>query len=154
MAIESTTTMHEETVAALQELVQINIDSHKGFDEASKRLKNANLVALCRELAAERRHQADELSPYIAINGEQAPSEGSFLAAVHRCWLNSRNALSGDDEYAVLAEAERGEDHIKSAYEDVLKRTAGSPVNDVLTRQYAAVKAAHDRIHDLRDARK
>jgi uncharacterized protein (TIGR02284 family) len=51
----------------------------------------------------------------------------------------------------VLVEAERGEDQIKRAYEDALVRTAGSAMNDVLTRQYARVKSGHDRIRDLRD---
>ena len=35
-----------------------------------------------------------------------------------------------------------------------LKNTAGSAVNDVLTQQYAKVKAGHDRVRDLRDAMK
>jgi len=62
--------------------------------------------------------------------------------------------LSGGDAYAVLAEAERGEDQIKHAYEDVLQETAGSAMNDVLQSQYAIVKAGHDKIRDLRDAHK
>jgi uncharacterized protein (TIGR02284 family) len=37
-------------------------------------------------------------------------------------------------------------------YEEVLKETAGSAVNDVLTRQYAKVKAGHDQVRDLRNA--
>jgi uncharacterized protein (TIGR02284 family) len=53
-----------------------------------------------------------------------------------------------------LAEAERGEDHIKRAYEDVLTETAGSPMNGVLQVQYSQVKAGHDKVRDLRDAMK
>ncbi len=74
-------------------------------------------------------------------------------AAVHRTWINVRELLTSNDANAILSEAERGEDHIKSAYETVLRNTAGSAVNDVLTRQYAQVKASHDRVKMLRDER-
>ena len=60
--------------------------------------------------------------------------------------------MNGGDPYVILIEAERGEDHIKEAYEEVLKETAGSAMNDVLTDQYAAVKAGHDKVRDLRDS--
>ncbi len=55
------------------------------------------------------------------------------------------------DAYVILCEAERGEDHIKHAYEDVLKETAGSPLNHVLPQQYSIVKSGHDKVRDLRD---
>lgn len=65
-----------------------------------------------------------------------------------------RGELNGGDPYVILIEAERGEDHIKEAYEDVLKETAEDAVNDVLTAQYAIVKAGHDQVRDSRDAYK
>lgn len=49
-------------------------------------------------------------------------------------------------------EAERGENHIKEAYEEVLQETADSPMNELLLAQYAKVKAGHDTIRDLRDS--
>ncbi len=154
MSTETIATMKEQTVEKLQELVQINIDSAKGFEEAADQLTNSQLVSLCRELASQRRQQAKELTQHVHMNGEVAPKEGSFLAAVHRCWMNCRKLFSSDDEYAVLAEAEYGEDQIKEAYEEALVETAGSPLNSVLANQFVDVKAGHDRIRDLRDARK
>ena len=66
--------------------------------------------------------------------------------------MGLREALSGNDVHAVLAEAERGEDAIKSKYEDVLQDGSAAPVSDVLQRQYVEIKQAHDRVRDLRDA--
>jgi uncharacterized protein (TIGR02284 family) len=65
-----------------------------------------------------------------------------------------REAFSSNNEYTVLAEAERGEDTIKQAYEAALRDHPGTAMNDVLQRQYLQVKHAHDRVRDLRDARK
>ncbi|TWT39087.1 PA2169 family four-helix-bundle protein [Blastopirellula retiformator] len=84
------------------------------------------------------------------VGGDGAPhlDRHSRLATV-RSRSPSRKST---DCYAILAEAEAGEDHIKHAYEDALKETAGSAMNDVLQKQYAQVKQGHDRIRDMRDA--
>tara|TARA_R110002072_G_scaffold14013_1_gene58386 strand:+ start:14458 stop:14760 length:303 start_codon:yes stop_codon:yes gene_type:complete len=97
---------------------------------------------------------AAELQQYVEFNGKEAEDDGSVAAKTHRIWINIRGKLNGGDATVILIEAERGEDHIKDAYEDVLKDTAGSAMNDVLTAQYAKVKAGHDKIRDLRDAYK
>ena len=78
----------------------------------------------------------------------------SWSAAVHQTWLKFRAALSNSDAWAVLVETERGEGAVLAKYKEVLKETASSPVNDLLQRQYADVKAAHNRVRELRNARK
>ena len=152
MTLETQVTLGDETLDTLQDLVQINIDSRDGFREAAGQITDAALATYFRELAEQRAHQAEELQTYVELNNERPVKDGSFLAAVHRSWLSIRDSLTGSDVHAVLAEAERGEDAIKQAYEDGLKNTAGSAINDVLQAQYVQVKAAHDRVRDLRDA--
>ena len=151
MSVESKTSLNEATVSQLQDLIRINIDSQEGFQEAAKQIEDMSVGALFTELAAQRSQNASELQEYVEWNGKKPRDEGSYAAALHRSWMDLRAKLSGGDTHVILAEAERGEDSIKSAYEDALKETAGSAVNDVLTRQYANVKAGHDRIRDLRD---
>ena len=152
MSLETKTTLNESTVDALQDLVQINIDSRDGFREAAEQIPDAALATYFRELATERGRQAEELQTYVELNNERPVREGSLLAALHRSWISIRDSLASNEVHAVLAEAERGEDSIKAAYEEALKETAGSAVNDVLTTHYTQVKAAHDRVRDLRDA--
>ncbi|MDZ4686998.1 MAG: PA2169 family four-helix-bundle protein [Planctomycetaceae bacterium] len=152
MAVETKQTLSAETVSQLQELIQINIDSRDGFRQASEALDDLTLRSAFEQLADDRDVQADDLARFVTWNGEIPRREGSVSASVHRTWMSIREMLSSDDRYAMLAEAERGEDAIKAAYETALKSTAGSAMNDVLLRQYAAVKASHDRIRDLRDA--
>jgi uncharacterized protein (TIGR02284 family) len=136
----------------LQDLIRVNIDSCEGFRDAAEHVHDASLKNLFLMRASERERQAEELKTYVELNQEEPVDEGSFAAKVHRVWMNVREALSSDDTYAVLAEAERGEDHIKEAYEDALRQTSGSAVHDVLMDHYAQVKTAHDHIRDLRDA--
>jgi uncharacterized protein (TIGR02284 family) len=152
--METKIDLNEKTVEGIQTLIRYNIDSYDGFREAAEEISDENLATTFRTLAAERSELATELQNYVQINSEAPVDEGSAMAAVHRAWINVRSKLNGGSAYPVLCEAEKGEDYIKAAYEDTLKETAGSAMNDVLTKQYAQVKAGHDRIRDLRDAHK
>ena len=151
MSLETTANLQEATVAKLQNLIRANIDAYDGLRESAEEVNDPSIAKLFRELAHERSNLASELQDYVERNGEDAVDDGSFSAGVHRAWINVRSKLNSGDPHVVLIEAEFGEDHIKQAYEDVLKETAGSAMNAVLQKQYAVVKAGHDRVRDLRD---
>lgn len=152
MSIKTDAELSTETVSTLQELIQINIDSSDGFDFVADEMNHAMLSDAFRKIADERRQLADELSAIVSSTSEQPQRDGSYAASLHRCWTSCREMVSSNDLYALLAEAERGEDVIKQAYESALKETSTLPVNDVLHRQYDHVKTTHDRVRDLRDA--
>lgn len=154
MSLETKQSLEPSTIDKLQTLIRANIDSVNGFREAAKEVEDEPVAQLFKSIAEERSNFAQELQQHVEWNEEEASDDGSFAAKVHRAWLNVRNKLNGGNTHAVLSEAERGEDHIKHAYEEVLKETAGSAMNDVLQRQYARVKAGHDKVRDLRDATK
>lgn len=154
MSLETKTDLNPATVEKLQKLIRANIDSYNGFHESAEELKDSQLSSLFRAIGDERSAMASELQKYVEFNGKEAEDDGSVAAKTHRIWINIRSKLSGGDAKVILTEAERGEDHIKHAYEEVLKETAGSAMNDVLSSQYAKVKAGHDKIRDLRDSYK
>jgi uncharacterized protein (TIGR02284 family) len=151
MATETKLTLTKETVNTLNDLVQVNIDSRDGFRHAAGEIQEVAVANMFNQMADERDRQSQELKSLVSMNGEQPETDGSFAASAHRTWMDLRTALGGGLQ-TVLDEAERGEDHIKAKYESALKENAGSAVTDVLHRQYAAVKAAHDRVRDMRDA--
>ena len=152
--IETPTTLESKTIEKLQDLVRINQDSAKGFKDAAEVVSNEQLKRLFSDMSTRRSENAAALMGYVENNGEDTEdaAEGSWRGQLHRWWMELRGKLSGGDAYAVLAEAERGEDQIKAMYEEVLKETAGNAVNDVLLQQYGNVKKGHDTIRDLRDA--
>lgn len=151
MSLETKYDLNEETIEKLQTLIRYNIDAYDGFRKSAEEIENPHLASLFRDLAQERSAMATELQEYVEWNNEKAEDDGSMKAAVHRAWMDVRTALTGSDTYAILAEAERGEDYIKEAYEEALKENPGSALNNVIQQQYARVKSAHDRIRDLRD---
>jgi uncharacterized protein (TIGR02284 family) len=147
------TNLDDKTVGRLNDLIRINIDSHKGFSEAAAVVDDPQIKTRFLQFARERLSNAEELKKYVAWNNEEPETSGSALGAAHRWWLNLRSKLtSGDDTHIVLTEAERGEDSIKHEYEEVMREAAGSPVGDVIRRQYANVKSGHDEVRTLRDS--
>lgn len=160
MAAKQTSTSSTRTEASdkmcgtLCDLHQLNVDSAKGFRECAELTKNDPLSSLCSRLAGQRDQQAARLAEFIPAGDRPKMDDGSFSAQFHRGWIKVRSALSTDDVGVVLSEAERGEDVIKEAYEEAMKVCVGSPAHAVISEQYAAVKAGHDQIRNLRDMHK
>jgi uncharacterized protein (TIGR02284 family) len=134
-------------------LIQINHDCRQGYHSVADHTDDNRIETLFRGLGMQRGLQAEQLKQLIDANGETAEDSGSMAASAHRTWIDLRSALGGGTT-AMLEEAERGEDQIKEKYESSLKESAGSAVTDLLNEQYAEVKAAHDKIRDLRDSYK
>lgn len=152
--LETTTNLQPDTIEALQELIEINIDSVKGLRTAADRVENASVAQYFRTLAAERDGFAKELQSFVELNNIEPKSTGSAKGALHRWWTSIHGMIRDGDEHVVLSDAEVGEDAIKHKYEGLLRSTAGSPLNRILTEQYKRVKAGHDHVRDLRDTAK
>lgn len=71
---------------------------------------------------------------------------------MHRGWINLKAAVSGGDEDAILDEGERGEDSAVEEFHKGAENDLPPALQDIVLRQYAEIKAAHERIRDLRDA--
>ncbi len=144
--------MSEKAASSVQDLIRLNIDSSEGFAASADLIEDRTLADLFREYSAQRADNAEELKASVAYNGDEPVDHGSTSGTLHRWWLELRGKVTGGTIHSVLSEAERGEDAIKHRYEEVLKECAGSPIADLLTTQYRGIKAAHDRVRDLRDA--
>jgi len=151
--METITNLDNDTVSHLKTIIEYNIDAQKGFEDAASKIENKDIAGYFRQCSQRRGQFADQLKHVVNLNDANAPDSGTAKGTLHRWWLDLRGTIQDGDEHAVLAEAERGEDAIKNKYETVLKKTAGSPLNAVLTDQYAAIKETHDNIRDMRDAR-
>jgi len=147
-------TLSDKVTSEIQDLIRLNIDSAEGFTAAADLIEDKSLASQFREYAAQRSANAEELKATVAYNGEEPAQSGTTSGTLHRWWLELKGKVTSGSSHQVLSEAERGEDSIKQRYERAIKECAGSPVSDLLTRQYSGVKATHDRIRDLREKKK
>ena len=87
----------------------------------------------------------------------EKPSRKPAAARPARCIAAGstlKSAITGGDEHAILAECERGEDSAVEEYKKALDDGLTPSAQELVSRQFAEIKAAHDRIKSLRDAAK
>ena len=142
------------TIAILTHLIETLKDGQQGFREAAADVEATDLKTLFSEYSLQRSKFSGELQQLARSLGADDPATGGSLGgAIHRGWINIKAALSSKDPHAILAECERGEDLAVADYKQALS-VEGLPkdVAETLSAQYVEVKAAHDRIRDLRDS--
>jgi uncharacterized protein (TIGR02284 family) len=147
-----TTTTHD-IASVLNSLIETCKDGQEGFRSAAENVKNPDMATLFRSYSNQRQQFAGELQSLVRSLGEGMEKTGSVAGALHRGWIDLKAAISSKDEHAILAECERGEDSAVEEYRDALQHSElPVEVQGVITRQYASVQEAHDRVRDLRDS--
>ena len=144
----------KETISTINDLIETVKDGQEGFRQAAEAVENLELKSLFNEFSLQRSRFAGELQSQAVGLGESKPEDsGSAAGAMHRAWINLKSAIAKHDDHAILAECERGEDSaIKEYLEAMKEENLAGPVRDIISRQYAEVQNAHDRIKQLRDA--
>lgn len=143
-------TSNSEDIGVLNRLIEMTIDSADGYREAAEDVNNPELKTIFERRARERLAAFASLQSQVKALGGQPEDEGSLLASVHRVFVNLRSAVKNGD-LAVVDEVERGEDRIKSKYEDAIsggKLSASSLT--VAQRAYQSVRSAHDEMSRLK----
>lgn len=147
--------MTELDTSVIEDLVETLEDGRKGFGEAAEKLRedgHTQLAEQMREFSDQRARFSNELREMARPAGEELDEEGSAAGALHRGWMDLKAALTGDDPHAILAAAERGEDHAVAEYEDALEDDdLPGQFRDLVARQADEVRRTHDRVRDLRD---
>ena len=146
----------KEIISTINGLIETLKDGQEGFRQASEAVKDSQLKSLFSEYSLQRAKFAGELQNAAINLGEAKPENTSSTAgAMHRAWINLKSAITTQDDHAILAECERGEDSAVAEYKKAMEEEElSSPIRDTISRQYTDVKSAHDRIRELRDAAK
>lgn len=144
----------KETTSVLDDLIQTLKDGEEGFKQASEAVRDPQLKSLFTEYSQQRSRFATDLQSQVRNLGEKPETDSSAAGAVHRGWINLKSVVTGGDDHAILAECERGEDSAVEEYRKALDDDLSQPLYDLVSRQYTDIKAAHDRIRNLRDTRK
>jgi uncharacterized protein (TIGR02284 family) len=143
----------ENTV--LNNLIETLKDGQEGFKQAAEGVSDPKLKSLFRDYSEQRSRFATALQSEVRRHGEtDAETSSSATGALHRGWINLKSAITGGDEHAILAECERGEDSAVEEYKKALDNGLSVSAQDLVSRQFVEIKAAHDRIRSLRDATK
>lgn len=143
---------NDNVISTLNNLIETLKDGENGFRTAADGVTNAQIKTLFGTLSQQRAQFAAELQSEVRRLGGDPEKTGSVAATLHRGWINIKSTVTGQDENAVLAECERGEDSAVSNYQDALKEVLPADVKSIVEKQYSQVKEAHDRVRNLERA--
>jgi len=143
---------NNKNASVLNDLIATTIDSVEGYKDAAEDATSERYAAMFRERAQERAQVTNQLRAEVKRLGENAEDDGTILASAHRVFMDLRQAVTGNDDAAIIKEVERGEDHIKAKYEDALKDDDLDPACRAVVQQcYTSVKQGHDQMSNLQD---
>ncbi len=102
---------NNEIISDLNSLVNILNDGKEGYESAAKTTSSLELKAIFAKNAIERALYATELKAHIKTHGgnEDDNESGGLLGAVHRGWIDLKQAITGNDDKAILDSIVTGE---------------------------------------------
>jgi len=144
--------MSDKNVGTLNSLIATTLDSVDGYRKAADEANAERFKDVFLSRANERQAIVTNFQAKVRELGGNPEDDGTVLASAHRAFLGLRDALTGDrDDRAVVAEVERGEDHIKAKFESALKDDDLDPsVRQLVQTAFTSVREGHDQMSALK----
>lgn len=101
---------NNEIISDLKDVLSIVNDGKEGYESASEATDSIELKGVFLKYAAQRTAYAAELKAHILTHGAEAENEsGGVLGALHRTWIDIKQALSSKEDAAILDAVVTGE---------------------------------------------
>jgi len=101
---------NKEIISDLKDLLSIVNDGKEGYESSAEATENIELQGVFLKYAAQRAAYAEELRAHIKVHGADAENEsGGVLGALHRTWIDIKQALSSKEDQAILEAIVTGE---------------------------------------------
>lgn len=143
---------NDQVISTLNNLIETCKDGQEGFRTAAEGVRNSELKTLFLTYSQQRAQFAGDLQNVVLRLGGDPEKSGSVAATLHRGWIDIKSAVTGEDEGAVIAECERGEDSAVRNYEEALKEDLPADIRAIVEEQFTRVQEAHDRVRILERA--
>ena len=138
---------------ALNTLIATLIDSVNGYQKAAADTDNSRYAEMFNARAQERQGAITKLQACVARLGGNPEDDGTTAGAIHRGWVNLKEAVVGRDDEAIVNAVESGEDYLKGKFETVLEHKDLPPeARAAVDEAWTSVKAGHDQMSQLKHA--
>lgn len=141
----------DHDISVLNGLTTTTLDSMKGYEDAAKDAESTRFASMFADFARDRGQAARALQAEVTRLGGTPETGSSFLAAAHRTFLDLKQAFTAKNDKAIIAEVERGEDHIKAKFESALEDGDVEPETTAVIREaFTSVRAGHDQMSAIK----
>jgi uncharacterized protein (TIGR02284 family) len=146
-----------QNTEVLNDLIQINNDRIKGYENALAEVKeeNSDLRLVFAEMVRQSQDLKSDLINEVQVLGEESATGTTTTGKIYRAWMDVKAVFTGHDRATVLNNCEFGEDAAQKAYKMALETEGLSTnLNSMISTQKAGLKASHDKIKGMRDMAK
>jgi len=136
---------NEKTVSTLNDLLNITNDRIEGFSKVEDKVweNHSGLRADYDQMVSQSQQMKSDLIKKINEHGGDADNSTSTAGALHRAWIDVKNAFSGDKSEATLENVVFGEKAAIDAYQDALDSGDLDP---------DCAKTVSDHLHHLKSS--
>jgi uncharacterized protein (TIGR02284 family) len=125
-------------------------DSQETFRTAAEHAESSDLKLMLMDFALQRARLAGELQNEMIRLGDPAPPDaGTVTGAIHRTVLRLETALAFDQDRAILAECERGEDAVIAKYGETLQHPLPRYIREMLERHIEQIGASRAHLNKV-----
>lgn len=135
--------------SVLNHLIETCKDAERGFRHIAEQTTDQALKSLFLDVASQRARFAADLLPHAQRLGGANAHDGTTAGALHRTWIDLRNAIARGDSMAAVHEAERGEHFSRGVYENALEGILPPTARELVESQYAELRKTAERLHAL-----
>jgi uncharacterized protein (TIGR02284 family) len=144
----------ENSIDALNTLIQINNDRIEGYKTAAEETEDSDLKTLFAQLSRTSQNCNMALISEVKKLGG-TPIEGTKTTGkIYRVWMDFKALLTGKSRSSVLNSCEYGEEVALETYEDVLIKHSedlSAEHQILLNGQAALIKADHAKVKSMLD---
>jgi uncharacterized protein (TIGR02284 family) len=148
---------NEQNTEVLNDLIQINNDRIKGYQNAIEELEDTNndLKTVFTEMISQSEGVKSDLVNEVKVLGEEAASGTTTSGKIYRAWMDVKAVFTGHDRQAILSNCHAGEDAAQKAYQSALETDGLSPdLSNLIAKQKQELKVSHDAIKIMMEAAK
>lgn len=150
LAVRSRKTKSSAQAATLHELLLFVNDRIEGYQRAVDESQDAKLRGYYKQLVSQSQQFASKLNQFLRQQDGSQEQGKTVKGRLYRAWMDTKAALTGSDEKAILGSNIYGEEWALKAYEDALSQNTltGGPRLEV-ERQYAISQNTYKELQKL-----
>lgn len=138
---------------ALNTLIGTLLDSIQGYQKAAADTENTRYAEMFNARARERQQAVTKLQAAVARLGGNPEDDSTTAGAMHRGWINLKEAVLGRDDEAIVNSVESGEDYLKGKFETIMNNgDLPAEARMAVDEAWQSVRAGHDEMSQLKHA--
>ncbi len=110
---------NSDKISELKSLLTRLVDSRDGYQDAAEHARQTRHQKMFTDLSSQRNEYALKLQDYLNRQGENIELDGSFLAGVHRFFMEIKNKLGDDEE--LMEAIITGESELLDCYREAME---------------------------------